>query len=435
MPEVEAGTALGPFVLEEKIGEGAFASVWRARHTVANRSVAIKLIEKSGVDSASERTRMQREIALLKRMRHPFIAEFFWVTEDTDYHYLVMELAPHGNLLSYINSRGRLSEELARRYFTELIAVLDYLHNQARVAHRDIKCENLLLDAHNNIRVIDFGLSNVFTAEQPSLQTACGSPAYVAPEIIQGKKYSQVADVWSCGVVLFAMCAGNLPFDDKEPQRLLGKIVFTEPEYPATFSPALVDLLGKMLCKDPGARITVDGVKNHPWFSQTGYWAMLQEAGETGFAADGAAHDTGIDHEIIAAMTALGLDCRELPQLLLDGQCSDLTALYAILRREKMSERNKDLFARMPAAASRMKPGSGSLFRPKPQAAGAAGKGTSPLPRGAPPVAASPSPIGPKRLSAPVGTACAGRRLSRPQAMRMPVAAATNQAAVSHETP
>jgi serine/threonine protein kinase len=349
-----------------------------------------------------------------------------------------MEYAQHGNLLNYINKRGRLTEELARRYFAELISVLDYLHNQSRVAHRDIKCENLLFDEHNNIRVIDFGLSNVFTPDNPKLQTACGSPSYVAPEIIQGQSYTHSADIWSSGIVLYAMCSGTLPFDDDDQQRLLGKIVFCEPAYPSFFSPALVDLLEKMICKDTDTRITIDGVKNHPWFSQTRYWALLHEVGQGGWDSTGSGADWGIDHEIIGTMTALGLDCHELHQSLLNSEFTDLTVLYNILRREKLCERNKDLFARMPTTALMMKAAgtNSSIFRPKPH--GGSGRQGSPLPKydHMPPVAQSPLAKNQiPTFSGPVGRSGAGRRLSRPQAARPSVVADQKQVAAGHEAP
>jgi serine/threonine protein kinase len=377
-------------------------------------------------------------------MNHPFIAEFFLSSEDTDNYYLVMEFVEHGNLLEYVNENGRLSEDQARRYFAELISVLDYLHNEKRVAHRDLKCENLLLDRHNNIRVIDFGLSNVFTQESPTLQTACGSPAYVAPEMISGQPYTQAADIWSSGIVLFAISTGYLPFDDENLQRLLQKIVYSEVSYPQFLSSQLRDLLDKMICKEPENRIAIEGVKNHPWFSQTEYMALIQEAGHGIWETDDGPSDRAIDPEIIGTMAALGLDCHTLHQSLLTEEFTDLTALYRILRREKLVELNRNLLTKVPTLAMSLKPQLKPIFRPRgpidsvsepPKAYPMLGRAAIMVPT----VGGAPIPGGavPRRLTTPVGAGAVGaRRLSRPVAVRRPVAGVTPLAgAPSHETP
>jgi serine/threonine protein kinase len=171
------------------------------------------VVLRSSLDCEEALTRFAREISLLKAMNHPFVAELFEIIEDAGSFYLVMELLEHGNMLEYVNGHGRLNEDQARRYFCEIISALDYLHNWRFVAHRDLKAENILLDRHNNVRLIDFSLSKQFSKAAPTLVTACGSPAYAAPEMIQGHSYTKAADIWSAGVCLFAMVAGHLPFE------------------------------------------------------------------------------------------------------------------------------------------------------------------------------------------------------------------------------
>ncbi|OHS97300.1 CAMK family protein kinase [Tritrichomonas foetus] len=339
MSHLRPGTEIGSFILEKEIGSGAFASVWRGHHKISNSVVAIKTITKASLETEVAKTRLVREIALLKSMDHPFISEFFSCIEDSDYYFVVMEYVENGNLLDYVNNNGRLSEDQARRYFGQLVSCLDYLHFVKKVAHRDLKCENILLDTHNNIKLIDFGLSNAFTDFQPQLKTACGSPAYAAPEMIKGNPYTHSADVWSAGILLYAVVAGNLPFDDENIQRLLQKIVYTEVFYPSYLSPQLVDLLKKMICKDPEARITIDKIKEHPWFSQTEYLSLLDEMiFET--SREGMPE---IDRDIIQEMNELGVDTKYLSQSLLTGDTNDETVLYRILNRFKLTERMKDI--------------------------------------------------------------------------------------------
>ena len=444
------GFQIGNFILERNIGSGAFASVWRGKHSLSNSAVAIKVIAKSTISTEVAQTRLQREISLLKQMDHPFIAEFFQMIENDEYYFLVMEYVEHGNLLDYVNTNGRLSEEQARRYFAQLVSVLEYLHEEKKVAHRDLKCENVLLDRYNNIRVIDFGLSNVFSDLSPELSTACGSPAYAAPEMIKGNTYTIAADIWSAGILLFAIVAGHLPFDDENVQRLLQKIVYTEAFYPSFLSPPLVDLLRKMICKDPDQRITLEKIKVHPWFSQAEYFQLLNQSFFDSIrknpTEDGA--ESLIDREVIDQMTTLGVDCHDLHQSLLMGEFTEDTALYRILLRTKTTEKMKDLMMKiqqntisfmspqrlttMPLMKQPLKPllGNSSPHPVAPPATPFMPKKPSPS---RPPSGATPlTGAGPQRiLKCPVVNT-GNRRLSRPIAVRRPMPTPT---ILSHETP
>jgi serine/threonine protein kinase len=210
---------------------------------VSGHLVAVKMIQKSGITSEFAQTRLEREKTFLKKMEQIFVAEFFQFMENDQNVFLVMEYVENGNLLNDVNTNGRLAEDQARCYFAQLVSVLEYLHNELKVAHCDLKCENVLLDRYNNIRVIDFGLSNQFTDIHPIFKTACGSPAYAAPEMVKGNPYTHAADIWSAGNLLFAIVVGWLPYDDDNMQRLLQKIVYTEVRYPAFMTPQLTDLL------------------------------------------------------------------------------------------------------------------------------------------------------------------------------------------------
>jgi serine/threonine protein kinase len=375
-------------------------------------------------------------------LEHPFIAEFFQVREDPAHFFLIMEYVEHGNLLDYVNDNGPLTEDQARRYFSQLISVLDYLHNEKRVAHRDLKCENVLLDRYNNIRVIDFGLSNMFSEAAPNLQTACGSPAYAAPEMVMGSAYTQSADVWSAGILLYSIVVGYLPFDDENVQTLLRQIVYSEVEYPRHLSPQLVDLLRKMICKDPRTRISSAMIKNHPWFSQTEYRAMEEESriGYNLFGSDQGRPTIRINPDIITQMTALGIDCKELSQSLLLGEFTEVTALYRVFRREKLCERNRDLFHRVAVAASAIQHPvhmNMNLCQATPLGAERANPNASSMK--AVRVQADAMPSGqsaanrPRRLTAPTGQPVGARRLSRPTVARKPVMPGAT--GVSHETP
>jgi serine/threonine protein kinase len=322
------------------LGSGSFATVWLARHRSTLLKVAIKVIQRQSLESEEALTRFTREISLMRQMDHPFIADLFEVIEDREAYYLVMELVENGCMLDHVNSQGGIPEDHARRYFCEVISALDYLHNVRFVAHRDLKAENVLLDRYGNIRLIDFGLSKEFSKGSPTLQTACGSPAYAAPEMIQGHSYTKAADMWSAGILLFAMVAGRLPFDDDNVQELLKKVISHEPEYPPTMSRSLVDLLQRLLCKSPQGRITIDRLKENPWFSQSEYSMLV------GF---GTVRDPGpiIDPQLLEQMAEFGIDCRDLSAALLKGEFSAQTSIYKQLKRNRLTEQLRELAAEM----------------------------------------------------------------------------------------
>jgi hypothetical protein len=436
------GLRIGQFELDQPVGSGAFASVWRA-HPVSCPSipVAIKIILKANISTPIARTRLTREVSLLRKLRHPFIAEFFELIDDTERgsYCIVMEHIDHGNLLEYVNTHGRLSEDQARCYFTQLIWVLEYLHFEMRVAHRDLKCENVLLDCHNNIRVIDFGLSYQFPESHPELTTACGSPAYAAPEMVKGNTYTRATDIWSTGIMLFAIVAGHLPFDDANVQRLLQRVVTTEPIYPTYMSPPLADLIQKMLAKDPDQRITLEAIRAHPWFSQNEYNVMLQlsraevEHWET---SEGVTAEAAIDRDVIAVMQACGIDCAGLEQALLTqqgGEGGGISILYRIFRRQKLTDSMRDLMHRVAqgALANAKAPASRVGCTRTPSLVG-----SSILPplSGTPAGAPMPLSVTRRPLGTPTALGASGRRLSRPVAMRRPIDALAGPQTGSHET-
>lgn len=245
--------------------------------------------------------------------------------------------------------------------------------------------------------------------------------------MVKGNPYTNAADIWSTGVMLFAIVGGYLPYDDDNIQRLLQKIVYTEVRYPSFFSPQLTDLLQKLMCKDPERRITLEMIKNHPWFSQAEY-AVLLEA--SNFELRGT--DAAIDREVIDAITGLGIDCHDLSSSILKGEFNDLTALYRIFLRDRATEKMKDLMHKMQT--------SGALRATRPPTAlrpllGKTADGAPPTPGRMPfPGGAAAAIVTPRVLGAPVAAHAADRRRSRPVAVRRVVAGAEAGGA-SHETP
>lgn len=264
LPEVNL---MGKYEIGRLLGRGAFAKVYYARNVRTGQGVAIKAVSKQKVVSGGFVAHVKREIAIMRRLRHPNIVRLIEVLATRTRIYFVMEFAKGGELFAKV-AKGRFSEELCRRYFQQLISAVGFCHSRG-VFHRDLKPENLLLDENWGLRVSDFGLSAVRDQVRADglLHTLCGTPAYVAPEILAKRGYDGAKiDVWSCGVILFVLNAGYLPFNDPNLMVMYRKIYKGEFRCPKWTSPELRQFLSRLLDTNPETRITVDEILSEPWF-------------------------------------------------------------------------------------------------------------------------------------------------------------------------
>lgn len=246
------------------LGEGSFGKVKLAVHKSTSQQVALKIIARKKLISRDMVGRVEREIEYLQLLRHPHIIKLYTVIKTPNEIIMVLEYAG-GELFDYIVSNGRLPEDQARRFFQQMICAVEYCHRH-KVVHRDLKPENLLLDENLNVKIADFGLSNIMT-DGNFLKTSCGSPNYAAPEVISGKLYAgPEVDVWSCGVILYVLLIGRLPFDDDHIPSLFAKIqrgVFTIPNWCPEEAQKMIR---KMLVVNPTQRATIDELRQEPWF-------------------------------------------------------------------------------------------------------------------------------------------------------------------------
>lgn len=259
---------VGYYELNKTIGKGNFAVVKMATHVVTKSKVAIKIIDKTKL-SEENLAKIFREVHIMKRLRHPHIIRLYQVMETEKMIYLVTEYAPGGEIFDYLVKNGRMSEPLARRIFKQILHAVNYLHQQG-VVHRDLKAENLLLDANENIKLADFGFSNEYTPGM-QLNTWCGSPPYAAPEIFEGKHYDgPSSDVWSLGVVLYVLVCGALPFDGPTMQLLRSVVVSGKFRIPFFMSAECEKLIRHMLVVEPERRLSITQIMAHPWISIDG---------------------------------------------------------------------------------------------------------------------------------------------------------------------
>ena len=259
------------FKIEKTIGEGTFGKVKIGIHIPTGEKVAIKILEQDKIQDNEDLERITREIKYLKILKHPNIIQIFQIIEDKKNYYLIMEFAKCGELFTHIVNNKRLSETEAAIFYTQLIKGLSFIHKH-NIVHRDIKPENLLLKENNILTIIDFGLSNQY---QPGglLLTPCGSPCYAAPEMILGRYYSGLmVDIWSSGIVLYAMVCGYLPFEDKNNDKLYKKILSGHFEIPDRLSPNCKDLITKILKVNPKKRIKLEEIMKHPFLKNGMEW-------------------------------------------------------------------------------------------------------------------------------------------------------------------
>jgi serine/threonine protein kinase len=267
MADQKGNILMKKYEMGKMLGQGTFAKVYHARNIETSQSVAIKVTDKEKVLKGGLTDQIQREISVMKLVKHPNIVQMYEVMATKTKIYFVLEHVKGGELFNKVQ-RGRLKEDAARKYFQQLICAVDYCHSRG-VYHRDLKPENLLLDEDSNLKISDFGLSTISECKRHDglLHTSCGTPAYVAPEVINRKGYDGAkADIWSCGVILFVLLAGYLPFQDKNLMTMYKKIGKAEFKCPSWFSTDIRRLLLRILDPNPSTRVSIEKIMTHPWF-------------------------------------------------------------------------------------------------------------------------------------------------------------------------
>ena len=257
---------IGNYIIKRTLGRGTFGKVKLGIYLPTREKVAIKILEKNKIKDKDDKIRVKREFEMLTKFNHINVILVTEIFETIDSYYSVMEYCEGGELFNYIVKKRRLSEEESAFFYYQLINGLEYIHS-LNMVHRDLKPENLLLTHDHILKIIDFGLSNYFSNKSKLLSTPCGSPCYASPEMVSGNKYNGFKiDIWSSGIILYAMLCGYLPFEDKDNDELFKKILECKLEFPRFLSFNSKDLIKKILVTNPERRITIHDIKRHPFF-------------------------------------------------------------------------------------------------------------------------------------------------------------------------
>uniref|UniRef100_A0A8C1WWR7 Si:dkey-16p21.7 n=1 Tax=Cyprinus carpio TaxID=7962 RepID=A0A8C1WWR7_CYPCA len=289
-------------------------------HCITGQKVAIKIVNREKL-SESVLMKVEREIAILKLIEHPHVLKLHDVYENNKYLYLVLEHVSGGELFDYLVKKGRLTPKEARKFFRQIISALDFCHSHS-ICHRDLKPENLLLDEKNNIRIADFGMASLQVGDS-LLETSCGSPHYACPEVIRGEKYDgRRADVWSCGVILFALLVGALPFDHDNLRQLLEKVKSGVFHMPHFIPPDCQALLRGMIEVNPEKRFTLEEIQKHPWYQGGRNEPCPEQPPPRRVCVKRILSLTDLDPDVLESMHSLGC-FRDRVKLTRDLQCEE----------------------------------------------------------------------------------------------------------------
>ncbi|XP_061781564.1 serine/threonine-protein kinase SIK3 homolog isoform X1 [Nerophis lumbriciformis] len=320
---------VGHYEIERTIGKGNFAVVKLATHIITKAKVAIKIVDKTQLDDENLK-KIFREVQIMKLLKHPHIIRLYQVMETERMIYLVTEYASGGEIFDHLVAHGRMAEKDARKKFKQIVAAVHFCHCR-NIVHRDLKAENLLLDHNLNIKIADFGFSNLFSRGQ-LLKTWCGSPPYAAPELFEGKEYDgPKVDIWSLGVVLYVLVCGALPFDGSTLQNLRARVLSGKFRIPFFMSTDCEYLIRHMLVLEPSRRLSMEQICKNKWMRQgdpdpdfdrlIAECELVKTDRETEL----------INEQVLIAMIEMGLDRERTIQSLQTDAYDHYSAIYSLL--------------------------------------------------------------------------------------------------------
>ncbi|KYR01005.1 putative protein serine/threonine kinase [Tieghemostelium lacteum] len=348
--------SVGPFIIGKTLGQGTTGKVKLGFHKDTGFKVGIKIINKELLTTKpSMRRKIEREIVLMKLIDHPNAMKMYEVYETSKYLFLILEYVEGGELFDYLVEKGGLESGEALYFFQQIIIGLEHCHSR-NICHRDLKPENLLLSGDKRIKIADFGMGSI-VRKDALLHTSCGSPHYASPEVVSGIDYDgQKADVWSCGVILYALLTGKLPFDDENIRRLLAKVKNGSFSMPPYIHKDAQDLLTKMLTVDPSKRISIKEIKQHSWFNSNINNSLLNKVNTSApvtmledMSFEPLSDLSAIDDELFRSLMALGLGTiDDVKKSLVTNQKSLPLTYYKLLEERKKYDTDNNKYGVKP---------------------------------------------------------------------------------------
>lgn len=329
------------YKIDKEIGSGTFGKVYLGEHIPTKSSIAIKVLDKTKITDRSDFERVCRELKISQTILHPHLVQLYDMLETENHIFLIMEFLAGGELYDYIVSKRRLTEPETFLYFIQIVSAIDYLH-KLNIVHRDLKPENLLLDKEKKIiKLVDFGLGRFYDMNA-KVDTACGSPCYAPPEMLSKFKYDPIkADIWSLGIVLYAMLAGFLPFDDDNTDVLYQKIIEGKFNMPNWISSEAQDILKRIINKDPEQRMTIQDIYEHDWFKKNS--GILYKQNILPALERYHDHFSKIDKEAISTLIKTGYSEKEILEQIKNKNFCDVYCHYNILKNQyNIWEADKD---------------------------------------------------------------------------------------------
>ena len=318
---------IGNYTLGIELGSGAFGKVVLGKHIITGESVAIKILDKEILKKTPDNYELvKKEMSILKLVKHKYIIQLYEILQTPKYIFIVMEYCEGKDFMDYILSKNYLPESEALKYFQQLINALFYLHSQ-NIAHRDIKIDNILLDYNKNLKLIDFGLSTKYK-ENKLLDQPCGTIVYSAPEVLEGKLYhGMLADIWSCGIVLYGMLFGYLPFSEEDDSINKKNIIEGKYQIPDNISNCAKNLLKHMLDINPMTRYTLKEIKEHPWFKMNNF--CLIQGIIIGY------HKIPVDEDVLDLCEKFNYDRNKIKFSVENNKFDEGSALYYLLVKQR----------------------------------------------------------------------------------------------------
>ncbi|THX98230.1 kinase-like protein [Aureobasidium pullulans] len=322
---------VGNYTVGRLIGKGSFGKVYLASHKLINGSkVVLKSAKKDDANLA-------REIHHHRQFLHPHIARLYEVIVTESLVWLVLEWCAGDELYNHLLEHGRMEEGKVQKIFTQLVGAVSYVHSKSCV-HRDLKLENILLDKHGNVKLVDFGFTREYQGSTSYLQTWCGTVCYSAPEMLKGEKYAgEKVDVWSLGIILYALLCGELPFDDDDENDTKQRILKEDPKYPDYVPEGAKDLMSKLLSRRPLIRPALADVLRHSWLQEHApqQQEILKVLQPPPFSTD-------LEKQTLGRMRSAGVNIDHVIENVLGQRCDPLAGWWGLLiEKEERKERRR----------------------------------------------------------------------------------------------